>query len=143
MGIERRSEARRKRSKGFTLLELLVVLAILALLVAFVGPRVLDYLSGARSDAAKIQMRNIEAGIDLYRLDIGQYPPNLNALIETPGGAENWKGPYLKKAHGIIDPWGNQYGYRIPGEHGAYDLYSLGRDKAEGGEGEDRDIVNW
>lgn len=134
---------RRRRSRGFTLLELLVVLAILALLIAFVGPRVLDYLSGARSDAGRIQMRNIEASIDLYRLDVGQYPPNLNALVEHPTGVEKWNGPYMKKATGIVDPWGNQYGYRVPGQHGDYDLYSFGRDKAEGGDGEDRDIVNW
>lgn len=143
MSISRLCAARRRRGRGFTLLELLVVLAILALLIAFVGPRVLDYLSGARSDAAKIQMRNIEASIDLYRLDVGQYPPNLSALVEQPTGIEKWNGPYLKKATGIQDPWGKQYGYRQPGQHGDYDLFSLGRDKAEGGDEEDRDIVNW
>jgi len=130
---------------GFTLLELLVVLAILALLAAFVGPAVLNQLSGAKSDAAKIQIRNIEASLDLYRLDVGRYPTmeeGLQALVSPVPGLDKWRGPYLKKKEGLQDPWGVPYHYRIPGQNGPYDIYSLGADNAEGGDGENRDVSN-
>lgn len=137
----------RKGSHGFTLIELLVVLAILGLIAAFAVPRVLGYLSGAKTDAAMIQIRNIGAALDLYRLENGSYPSTaegLKALIEKPQGARRWNGPYLDKAEGIIDPWGRPYRYRFPPEHGLeYDLFSLGADDAEGGEGENSDVLNW
>jgi general secretion pathway protein G len=128
---------------GFTLLELLVVLAILALLVGLVAPRVIGYLGGAKTGTAKIQMHNIEASLDLYRLDVGRYPDNLDALTRRPSGVERWNGPYLKKESGLIDPWGERYQYRVPGQHGSYDLFSLGADKVQGGEEEDQDIKSW
>ena len=130
---------------GFTLLELLVVLAILALLAGLVGPRVLDQLGGARSDTAKVQIKNIEAGLDLYRLDVGRYPTQdegLKALTERPSTVTRWRGPYLKSAEGLVDPWGNPYRYRVPGRKGQYDIYTLGGDNAEGGDGENRDVFN-
>ena len=136
--------ARRGRA-GFTLLELLVVLAILGLLAALVGPEVLNQLGGAKSDAAKIQMKNIEAGLDLYRLDVGGYPTQeegLRALMERPGEADRWRGPYLKSADGLKDPWGQPYQYRRPGRAGDYDIYSFGADRAEGGNGDDADIYS-
>ncbi len=132
--------------EGFTLLELLVVLGIIALLAALVAPQVIRYLSGARSDAANAQLKNIESAIELYYLDNGAYPSGengLSALVQAPAGVATWKGPYLKKEQGTVDPWGKPFGYRAPGEHGAYDVYSLGRDGKEGGEGEDRDLVSW
>lgn len=141
----------RSRSKGlpaqagFTLLELLVVLAILALLAGLVGPRVLEQLSGARSDTAKIQIKNIEAALDLYRLDVGRYPSSaegLEALLEKPGDAGRWRGPYLKSREGLIDPWGEPYRYRIEGSSNTYQIISFGADKAEGGEGENADVRN-
>jgi len=128
---------------GFTLLELLVVLAILALLAGLVAPRVIGYLGGARTDTARMQMHNIEASLDLYRLDVGRYPESLDALIQRPSGVDKWNGPYLKKDSGLTDPWGAPYQYRIPGQHGEFDIFSLGADKAEGGEGEDQDVKSW
>ena len=128
---------------GFTLLEILVVLAILALVATFAGPQVLKYLSGAKSDTARIQIENLGTGIDLYRLEVGKFPPDLQALVEQPAGVDQWNGPYLKKRSVPKDPWDNDYIYRYPGQHGECDLYSLGADHSEGGEGENRDIVGW
>jgi len=130
---------------GFTLLELLVVLAILALLAGLVAPRVLNQLAGAKSDTAKIQINNIETALDLYRLDMGHYPAQsegLDGLILAPADTPQWRGPYLSKKEGLVDPWGAPYGYRVPGEGREFDIYSLGADKAEGGEGENRDVTN-
>lgn len=135
----------RRREDGFTLLELLVVLAILALLAGLVGPRVLDMLSGARSDTAKIQIKNIEAALDLYKLDIGRYPTapeGLKALVEKPDVSQRWRGPYLKSADGLLDPWGEPYLYRRDSGATGYTILSLGADKAEGGDGENADIRN-
>ncbi len=131
------------REAGFSLLELLVVMAILALLAGLVAPRVIGYLGGAKTDTATMQLRNIESALDLYRLDAGKYPQLLDALVTQPAGVERWRGPYLKKATGLSDPWGESFKYRLPGEHGEYDLYTLGADKTEGGDGEDQDITSW
>jgi general secretion pathway protein G len=131
---------------GFTLTELLVVLGIIALLVALVAPQVIRYLSGARSQAAEAQLKNIESAVELYFLDTGGYPPadaGLEALVVPPANVPGWKGPYMKKRDGLVDPWGKPYTYRAPGQHGAYDVFSLGRDGREGGEDEDKDIVSW
>ena len=138
---------RRKRgAAGFTLIELLVVLVILGLLAAFAAPQVLSYLGRAKADAAKAQVQNIASILDLYRLEVGSYPDGrdgLNALLESPGDVPRWKGPYVKRRDALIDPWGQMYLYRYPGEHGEFDLYSLGADQSEGGEGEDADITSW
>ena len=136
-------EMRRRRSKAFTLIELLAVIAILGLIATFAVPQVLKWVSGARSDSARIQIENLGINIDLYRLDVGSYPPTLEALIEKPSGVDRWDGPYLKKKIIPKDPWGNDYIYRYPGNNGDYDLISLGADKTEGGEGERKDIVSW
>lgn len=134
------------RAAGFTLIELLVVLMILGLLAGLVGPRVLKYMGGAKSDTARLQIEEFGAGLDLYHLEVGRYPTTeegLEALSRAPAGVDNWNGPYLKKKTIPMDPWGRPYHYRSPGENGDYDLYSLGRDNADGGEGEDEDIVSW
>ncbi len=134
------------RRNGFTLVELLVVLVILGLIAGFAAPRVMQYLGGAKTDAAAIQLEKLAAVLDLYRLDMGRYPSEqegLLALIEPPTEAESWNGPYLRKSDAIIDPWGTPYAYRQPGTNGAFDLYSLGADGREGGEDEDKDITNW
>jgi len=134
------------RGNGFTLIELLVVLVILGLLAGLVGPQVLRYLGGAKSDTARLQIEELGAGLDLYHLETGRYPTTeegLGALVEKPVGVNNWNGPYLKKNTIPMDPWGNEYHYRSPGEHGMYDLYSLGQDNMESGEAEAADVVSW
>jgi len=133
-------------SRGFTLIELLVVVAILVLLVGIVGPRVMKTFSGAKTNAARIQISDLAGTLDIYRLEVGRYPTTaegLQALVENPGNASNWNGPYLKKPSVPTDPWGFDYEYRSPGEHGAFDLWSLGADNREGGEGEDQDVHGW
>ncbi|ABA59339.1 type II secretion system major pseudopilin GspG [Nitrosococcus oceani] len=133
-------------SFGFTLIELLVVLVILGLLAGLIGPQVMKYLGSAKTDSARLQIEDLAATLDLYRLEVGRYPSTeegLQALVEAPPGATRWNGPYLKKKQVPVDPWGYEYHYRSPGEHGAFDIYSLGADNSEGGEGEDQDIVSW
>lgn len=135
-----------RSNAGFTLIELLVVLIILGLLAAFAAPQVLKYLSSAKTDAAEAQIKNISAILDLYRLEVGSYPSEadgLDALVTAPSDAARWNGPYVKQRDSLVDPWGELYGYRMPGEHGDYDLYSLGADRTEGGEGEDQDVTSW
>jgi general secretion pathway protein G len=136
----------RGTSRGFTLLELLVVLAIIALLVGLVAPKVIQYLGRAKTETARTQLHNVMAALDLYRLDAGRYPTQaegVDALMTAPGGSTTWTGPYLQNAKGLSDPWGEKFVYRIPGQHSEYDLYSLGSDKSEGGEGEDQDVTSW
>jgi general secretion pathway protein G len=137
---------RSPRERGFTLIELLVVLVILGLIAAFAVPQVMKYLSRAKTDAATIQIQRLSSVLDLYRLDVGHYPSSaegLQALVQRPDTAEQWDGPYLKTADGLKDPWGRAYQYQQPGAHGTFDLYSLGADGREGGDGEDRDVTNW
>ena len=134
------------RQAGFTLIELLVVLVILGLLAAFAAPQVLNFLGRAKTDAAKAQVQNIASILDLYRLEVGSYPSQqdgLDALLEEPADAPRWNGPYVKKRDALIDPWGQMYVYRFPGDHGAYDLYTLGADGGEGGDGENQDVTSW
>jgi general secretion pathway protein G len=131
---------------GFTLIELLVVLVILGLLAAFVAPQVLKYLSKAKTDVAHAQIMNIASILDLYKLEVGRYPDQqegLEALIQQPPNEPHWNGPYVKKADALTDPWGEMYQYRFPGEHGDYDLFTLGADRAVGGEGENQDVTSW
>ena len=134
---------RQRYRAGFTLIELLVVLAILALIASFAGPQVFKWLGDSKSKAAQVQIESLGSGIDLYKLEVGNYPPSLEALVRSPAGVARWNGPYLRKKVIPSDPWGNSFVYRMPGEHGPYDLYSLGADNIEGGEGEDRDVVSW
>jgi general secretion pathway protein G len=137
---------RTPRDAGFTLLELLVVLAILGLLAAIVAPQVLRYLGTSRTQVAKVQVENISAALDHFQLDVGRYPTQeegLDSLVKQPPAAPNWNGPYLKKPSALIDPWGQKYVYLIPGKHGEVDVYTLGSDHAEGGTGEAKDVGNW
>ena len=131
---------------GFTMIELLVVLVILGLLAAVAAPQAMRYLGGAKHDAAKLQLDGLVTAIDLYRLDNGRYPTRdegLGALVQRPTGQERWNGPYVRKAEQLMDPWGRPWRYRAPGEHGAYDLFSLGSDDRQGGAAEDRDVTSW
>lgn len=143
--MERRRE-RIKHRGGFTLIELMVVVVILGLLAALVAPRVINKLGKANTNAAYTQIQLFGTALDSYRLDVGHYPTTsdgLQALISSPSGDGGWNGPYLKKEEIPLDPWGNMYSYKSPGDHGDYDLYSYGADNAEGGEGENRDVVSW
>ena len=133
----------RNTQRGFTLLEMLVVLTILALMAAIVAPRVLKSLGGARSDTAIAQISALSTGIDLYQLETGTLPPTLTALVEKPQGVARWNGPYLKKRNIPKDPWGREFRYQAPGKNSEYDLYSLGADGIPGGANDDRDINNW
>jgi len=137
---------RSEREAGFTLLELLVVLAILGLLAAVVAPRVISYLGSSRSKTASIQVKNIAAALELYRLDAGRYPnqqEGLAALVKAPAGAVAWNGPYLANQSALADPWTRPYRYAVPGKHGEADVFSLGADDRDGGSGEDKDVGNW
>jgi len=140
----------RSKPQGFTLIEILVVIIVLGLLAALVGPRILGRVSEARSAPARTQIDLLGLALDNYRLDNGVYPTTeqgLAALQEKPSREPlplNWRGPYLKKAV-PLDPWGRPYLYKSPGEHNptGYDLFTFGRDGQPGGEDEDADITSW
>lgn len=135
-----------RRDAGLTLVELLVVLGILALLAGLAAPQVLRYLGTARTETARTQVNAIVNAVELYHLDVGAFPTQeagLRALIEPPGQAPRWQGPYLKKESALLDPWGRAYQYRLPGEKRDFDVYSLGRDGQPGGAGEDSDVTSW
>ena len=131
----------RKRT-GFTLLELLVVIVIIGLLAGYVAPRYFSQVGKSEIQVARAQIDSLERALDQYRLDVRRYPSaeeGLEALVAKPASAANWGGPYLKKAV-PSDPWGHAYVYRVPGHHGDFELFSLGRDGKTGGSGEDADI---
>ncbi len=131
---------------GVTLIELLVVLTIIALVGAVVGPQVMKHLGGAEAKTARLQVDDLGAALDLFYLDNGHYPNSqegLNALISAPTGKDKWNGPYMKKRRIPKDPWGNEYHYESPGQHGDYDLYSWGKDNTPGGEKENADVFSW
>ncbi len=134
-----------KGEGGFTLLELLVVIVIIGLLAAYVGPKYFSQLGKSEVTIAKAQIGAFEKSLDTYRLDVGRYPTTeegLAALLVAPSAnAAKWNGPYLKKAL-PLDPWSHPYQYRSPGAKGDFDIISLGRDGQPGGAGEDADIVN-
>ncbi len=130
---------------GFTLMEILIVVAIIALLVGLVGPRLFGKMGEAKGKAAKAQIELFSTSLDSMRLDTGRYPTTdegLAALVVKPSGMDNWKGPYLKKEI-PMDPWGKPYVYRCPGNHGDFDILSYGLDGKEGGDGENADAVSW
>jgi general secretion pathway protein G len=133
-------------NKGFTLLELLVVLVILGLLASLVGPQVVKQIGGSKVKTTLLQIEEFATALDLYHLEVGRYPTTeegLEALVSKPSGVRFWNGPYLKKKVIRQDSWGNDYVYRSPGDYGDYDLLSYGADNSEGGEQENADIVSW
>ncbi|WP_027358788.1 type II secretion system major pseudopilin GspG [Desulforegula conservatrix] len=134
-----------KNERGFSLIELLIVMVILGLLAGLVGPKLFGKVDSSKQKTAKTQISLFESALDTYRLDNGRFPTSeqgLKALREKPEGAARWKGPYLPKEI-PVDPWGNAYVYRSPSEHGDFDIVSNGADNAPGGEGNDMDIVSW
>ncbi len=135
-----------RAENGFTLLELLVVLGIIALLAGIVGPQVMKHMGTSKTKAARVQVEDLSASLDMYKLDVGKYPTTeqgLNALVEKPADTKRWNGPYLRKTKVPQDPWVQDYHYASPGEHGKFDIYTYGADEKEGGEGEDQDINSW
>ena len=132
----------RRSDKGFSLIELIVVLVILGLLAAVVAPNVYNKLAKGKEQIAKIQIKELEGGLQLFSFDMGRYPSSaegLEALVRNPGDNDSWKGPYMAKDL-PKDPWGRPYVYRSPGMHGDYDLFSCGADGVDGG---DDDICSW
>lgn len=141
--VQKARPKNRTRQRGLTLFELLVVLAILAFLATLVAPRVVGYLGRAKGDIARSQAANIAASLELFFLDHGRYPneqEGLIALVDAPANSPDWRGPYLKEATALTDPWGRAYLY-TPDQNGdAFEVVSLGRDGTDGGDGEDADI---
>jgi len=134
---------RLRGSPGFTLIEMLVVLVIIGLIMGLVGPRVLNYLTDARMKAARLQIEALTSALDLYYLDTGRYPASsegLTALVRRPGNVTTWNGPYIKGDTVPLDPWGNPYVYRSPGERSNYDISSLRSDGRDGVTGNAADI---
>ncbi|MBW7941079.1 MAG: type II secretion system major pseudopilin GspG [Candidatus Kuenenia stuttgartiensis] len=134
------------RNGGFTLLELLIVMIIIGLLAALIGPKMIGRVGESRQTVAKQQIEGFSTALEMFKLDTTRYPTQeegLEALVAAPHEVENWKGPYLKKKFIPKDPWGNDYVYVYPGENGDYDIISYGADGAEGGDGENADVVSW
>ncbi|MBM4311380.1 MAG: type II secretion system protein GspG [Deltaproteobacteria bacterium] len=130
--------------RGFTLIELMIVIVILGLLAGLVAPRLIGRIGGAKQGTAQAQIEMLATACDTFRLDMGRFPASLEELIANPGEGAKWDGPYLKKNQIPLDPWDNPYQYSAPGEGGRdYDIVSYGADKTEGGDGENRDIMSW
>jgi general secretion pathway protein G len=132
-------------TRGFTLTELLVVLVILGLLAALVGPNLYNRIKPAKQSVAAAQIEHFATALDSFFVDVGRFPTStegLNALQQKPRNSKHWQGPYLKKTL-PLDPWENHYRYRMPGQHGAYDIISYGADGKSGGKGENSDIKSW
>ena len=133
------------RAAGFTLMELLLVLMIIGMLAALVGPTLYQRIKPAKQSATRAQLANFSTALDAFYVDCERYPTTqegLSALRDRPEGAEKWNGPYLKKEV-PMDPWGHPYVYRAPGRSGGYEIVSYGADGREGGEGDAADINSW
>ena len=144
--VKKEIKKRRTNSDGFTLIELLIVMVIIGLLAAFIVPKLIGKVATSKQTAAKAQIELFSTALDMYRLDTGKYPSQetgLNALLSQAGEVTNWHGPYLSKSVIPKDPWGTDYVYQSPGEHGDYDLLSYGADGTNGGTDEGADIVSW
>jgi len=130
-----------RRSRGFTILEIVIVFILLAGIMAFVGPKIFEKMGQAKSAEQRIRTQTLVGNIEMYRLEVGRYPGSLQDLVKQPSGVDKWNGPYAKDAD-LKDTWGNDYRYAMPGQSKPFDLVSLGADGREGGEGENRDVTN-
>jgi general secretion pathway protein G len=136
--------SRRSAQQGFTLMEMLVVLVVIGLIAAVAIPQVMKLLESAKHKAARIQLETLSQSLAYYQLDIGAYPSTaqgLRALWQSPAGTETWNGPYVRQEQQLLDPWGQPFVYRAPGQSGKFDLISLGADGKEGGTGDDADLA--
>ena len=136
-----RNRTRRPGQRGFTILEILIVFILIAGLMAFIAPKIFQQSQKANWQQAQLKLRTLAGEIEMYKLEVGRYPENLEALAKQPPGVDRWNGPYAKEDE-LKDAWGNDYRYQVPGTNKPFDLVSLGADGREGGEGENRDIVN-
>jgi general secretion pathway protein G len=130
-----------RRQRGFTILEIVIVFILLAGIMAFVGPKIFEQMGRAKSSEARIRILQLAGQVEMYRLEVGRYPENLQALVRQPPGVDKWNGPYAKDPD-LKDAWGNDYRYSVPGQGKAFDLISLGADGRDGGEGENKDVSN-
>jgi len=130
-----------RRQRGFTILEIVIVFVLLAGIMAYVGPKIFQKMGQAKSAEQRIRTQNLVGDIEMYKLEVGRYPDNLQALVKQPAVLDKWNGPYAKDTD-LKDAWGNDYRYTFPGQAKPFDLLSLGADAKEGGEGEDRDVSN-
>ena len=131
-----------RSNRGFTILEIVIVFALLAGIMAFVGPKIFEKMGQAKSAEQRIRIQTLVGDIELYRLDVGKYPGSLQDLVRQPSGVDKWNGPYVKDPANLKDAWGNDYRYQVPGTNKPFDLVSLGADNQPGGEGENRDVTN-
>ena len=142
-----RTNFHRMRERGFSLIEIIIVITIIGLIVAWAGNRIFGQGDKAKAGIAKSRIAELSAQLDLYKLETGRYPTSaegLKALLQAPAGVSNWNGPYVKNADAIKDTWNNEMIYRSPGsENRAFEIISLGGDGKEGGEGVDKDITSW
>ena len=136
-----RNAPRPRRQRGFTILEIVIVFILLAGIMAFVGPKIFEQMGRAKSQEARIRIQQLAGQVEMYKLEVGKLPDNLQALVKQPPGADRWNGPYVKEPD-LKDAWGNDYRYTVPGQGKAYDIVSLGADGKDGGDGENRDITN-
>lgn len=145
MSNNNKSKYTNSKNQGFTLLELLVVMVIIGLLAGYVGPKYFEQIGKSETKTARAQIDSLGKALDQYRIDVGQYPnteQGLSALNKNPANDGKWAGPYLKK-NVPMDPWNKPYLYKSPGEHGEFDLYTLGKDGQLGGVKESEDVVSW
>lgn len=131
-----------RRQRGFTLVELLLVLVILALIAGLVLPGIIGKAESAKAKAASSQISRISMSVESFYLDTGITPSSLDELVSQPSGVTGWNGPYIKNTL-LKDPWGQEYKFRVPGEHGDFDIWSYGADRQQGGEGKNADINSW
>jgi len=142
MNFKKCSKKYNKGQRGFTLVELLLVLVILALIAGLVLPGIIGKAESAKAKAASSQISRISMSVESFYLDTGNAPSSLDELVNEPAGVTGWNGPYIKNSL-LKDPWGQEYKFRVPGDHGDFDIWSFGADRQQGGEKNNADITSW